>query len=62
MTVIRATLVAAIAAAAGLGFATPSAHAFDALALLQDHVGFPGAELLQMVGRIDAGEARADDQ
>lgn len=51
MTVIRATLVAAIAAAAGLGFATPSAHAFDALALLQqygltfqDSAGFLGAE------------------
>ena len=51
MTAVRTTLVAAIAAAAGLGFAAPSAHASDAAALLQqygltfqDSAGFLGAE------------------
>lgn len=51
MIAIRATLVAAVAAAAGFGCGAPSAHAFDAVALLrqygltfQDSAGFLGAE------------------
>jgi hypothetical protein len=51
VVIIRTTLVAAVAAAAGLGCAAPSAHAFDAATLLrqygltfQDSAGFLGAE------------------
>ncbi len=36
--------------------------AADALALFQDHVGLAGAKLLQVMGSVNAGEARADDQ